>query len=606
MSVAESLDTGSASGTLAMPPSQCRGGHTGVQWPFGCRRDRLTTERAVMENKRTLRIVLASPGDVSAERDVVAAVVPEVDGTTCRNLAPPLALELWRWETDSYPGLHLEGPQGIIDDRLRIDQSDILIGVFRRRFGTPTADSNSGTEHEIRLAIKAWKAHGAPRVMLYFAEDLGDGAAVQNDEQYLKVQTFKHELMEQEKALVGFFGDAANFENQLRRHLTQAALQIYNDLVARAEPKTGLVRVSWRPGIVRIRREGYTELLGSFILDMTYEGRTPTVPPHIVILLYFSATITSRPSDPVLFEVERPGTFYLNASTLHGNHVAFSVFQLDSMMPGEKRRFQISNVRCNAGYGSEVQALLVVAGGVVEDELQRVAVIEAGLRFEVVRLDGQEKSIGGVLHQSTSLPPTRVATLRFIEGFPNAFKGRLPAYGAVATRKDEVVTYCSESGYFGTATLDSSGQPVVSNLADSGTRFEATFHNVPTGVRLFVREMADGGNAFFVKSEGSLSSCSLDGRTACELVVRGCSAVAVWEMTSGHCSGVESLDFGVFVAYESCPATNTPLPGVVTVNGSFSPTPQSGIMSSQASSTQPIPRFLTSAFAAELFTIYRT
>src|ERR1035441_8867956 len=450
-----------------------------------------------MENKRTLRIVLVSPGDVSAEREVVAAMVSEVDGTTCRNLDPPLALELWRWETDSYPGLHLEGPQGIIDDRLRIDQSDILIGVFRRRFGTPTADSNSGTEHEIRLAIKAWKAHGAPRVMLYFAEDLGDGAAVQNDEQYLKVQTFKHELMEQEKALVGFFGDAANFENQLRRHLTQAALQIYNDLVARAEPKTGLVRVSWRPEIVRIRKEGFTELLGSFILDMTYEGRIPPmVPPHVVVLLYFSTTITSRLTDPILFEVGKPGAFYLNASALHGNHVAFSMFQLDSMIPGEKRTFQISNVRCNSMQSpNEVKALLVVAGGVVEEEFQRVAVSEAGLRFEVVRSEGQERSIGGVLHQSTSLPPTRIATLRFIEGFPNAFKGHLPVYGVVASRNDEVVTYCSESGYFGGVTLDSSGQPVVSNLADSGTRFEATFGYVPSGVRLFVTETADGGNA---------------------------------------------------------------------------------------------------------------
>ena len=77
-----------------------------------------------MENRRTLRIVLASPGDVTAERDVVGVVVTELNGI-CRNMDPPLARELWRWETDAYPGLHLEGPQGIIDERLRIDQSDV-------------------------------------------------------------------------------------------------------------------------------------------------------------------------------------------------------------------------------------------------------------------------------------------------------------------------------------------------------------------------------------------------------------------------------------------------------------------------------------------------
>jgi hypothetical protein len=562
-----------------------------------------------MENKRTLRIVLVSPGDVSAEREVVAAVVSEVDGTTCRNLVPPLALELWRWETDSYPGLHLEGPQGMIDDRLRIDQSDIVIGVFRRRFGTPTADADSGTEHEIRLAIKAWKAHGAPRVMLYFAEDLGDDAAVQNDEQYLKVQTFKRELMEQEKALVWSFRDVVKFERHLRGHLTMVAHQIHNDLAARGEPEKGLVRVSWRPEIVRIRKEGVTELLGSIIVDMTYEGPTaPTLPPHVVVLLYLSMTITSRPSDPILFEVGRPGAFYLNG-TLYGNRVAFPMFQLDSIVPGETRTFQICNVRCNPIASEEVIAYLVVPGGAVEKECQRVAVAEEGLRFEVVGSDGQEKSMGAVLHQATSLPPTRVATLRFIEGFPYAFKGNLPSYVSVAYRTDEVVTYRSESGYFGTVTLDSSGQPVASNVADSGTRLRATFHRVPSSVRLFVTETADGGsarmNARFVKPEGWLSSYNLefDGRMACELAVQGGAAVAVWEvMSSDRSPGVTSLSFGVFAAYESCPATNTPLSGSVTVSGDFSPTYTSAV----ASSTLPIPRFATSfSGIGVIFTINR-
>ena len=553
-----------------------------------------------MENKRTLRIVLASPGDVKAERDVVAAVVSEVDGITCRNLAPPLALELWRWETDSYPGLHLEGPQGMVDDRLRIDQSDILIGVFRRRFGTPTADADSGTEHEIRLAIKAWKAHGAPRVMLYFAEDLGDDAALQNDEQYLKVQAFKRELMEQEKALVWSFRDVVKFERHLRGHLTMVALQIHNDLAARAEPEKGLVRVSWRPEIVRIRKEGLTELLGSFTLDMTYEGRTPPIiPPHVVVLLYLSADITSRPGDPILFEVGRPGAFYLNAGTLHGNQLTFSMFQLDSMVPGEKRTFQICNVRCNASYSpEEVHAALVVAGGVVEKEFQRVAVVEEGLQFKVLRSEEQERIIKG------SLPPTRVATLRFIEGFPNAFKGHLPTYYADVSRNDEVVTYRSESGYFGGAVPDSSGQPVVSNLAEFGTRLQANFHVVPRGVRLFVTEAADGYpiETRLIRSEDSPSSnnCELDGREACELVVRAGTAVAVWEMRTRPPSwSVPFLDFGLFIACEPGPASNTPRLDTVIVSVSFSP------IKSGRNSTQPIPRFTAGVLSPEHLTIHR-
>ena len=43
------------------------------------------------------------------------------------------------WETDAHPRLHPEGPQGLIDDILHPEDCDLLIGIFWKRFGTPTA-----------------------------------------------------------------------------------------------------------------------------------------------------------------------------------------------------------------------------------------------------------------------------------------------------------------------------------------------------------------------------------------------------------------------------------------------------------------------------------
>ncbi len=85
---------------------------------------------------RTLRVVLASPSDVRPERDVLPDVIEELN----RNLGAVLHvdLKLDRWETDAYPGFYSEGPQGLIDSILRIDDSDLLIGIFWKRFGTPT------------------------------------------------------------------------------------------------------------------------------------------------------------------------------------------------------------------------------------------------------------------------------------------------------------------------------------------------------------------------------------------------------------------------------------------------------------------------------------
>ncbi len=63
-----------------------------------------------------------------------------------------------------------DGPQGLIDAILHIDDCDIFIGIFWKRFGTPVKDAQSGTEHEFKLAYAAWEANGHPEIMFYFSE----------------------------------------------------------------------------------------------------------------------------------------------------------------------------------------------------------------------------------------------------------------------------------------------------------------------------------------------------------------------------------------------------------------------------------------------------
>src|SRR5919204_6227344 len=117
-----------------------------------------------MQDVKILRVVVASPGDVQAERDALPAILDELN----RGIAAErnLRLELVRWETDAYPGFHPEGPQGLIDAVLRIEDCDLLIGIFWKRFGTPVKDAKSGTEHEFRRAYEGWQQHRRPHLMV--------------------------------------------------------------------------------------------------------------------------------------------------------------------------------------------------------------------------------------------------------------------------------------------------------------------------------------------------------------------------------------------------------------------------------------------------------
>ncbi len=116
-----------------------------------------------MKSKNILRIVLSSPGDVEDEHRIVEEVIRELNKGVADYYNT--LFEITRWKTDAYPGFHKEGPQGLIDPVLDIENCDILIGIFWKRFGTPTKQASSGTEHEFIKAYKSLYDETQPKVM---------------------------------------------------------------------------------------------------------------------------------------------------------------------------------------------------------------------------------------------------------------------------------------------------------------------------------------------------------------------------------------------------------------------------------------------------------
>jgi len=160
--------------------------------------------------------VVASPGDVQSERNLLAGVVEEVN----RNIAADrnLRLELSRWETDTYPAFHVDGPQGVIDPILRIDDCDVLIGIFWKRFGTPLKDAKSGTEHEFNRAYEAWKINGRPQIMVYFNQRSSSPASEEEVQQWGQVIAFRSRFPTE--GLWRPYRGKVEFEALVRNHLT--------------------------------------------------------------------------------------------------------------------------------------------------------------------------------------------------------------------------------------------------------------------------------------------------------------------------------------------------------------------------------------------------
>jgi hypothetical protein len=166
---------------------------------------------------KTLRVVVVSPGDVNTERGIVPRVIDELNQGIAADRR--LRLEVFRWETDTYPGFHADGPQGLIDTIMHIEDCDIVVGIFWKRFGTPTSDGSTGTEHEIRCAYEAWMKKKCPQVMVYFNQKASAPKTVEETDQWGKVLKFLKEFPKE--GLWWPYKGTAQFEQLLRTHLTK-------------------------------------------------------------------------------------------------------------------------------------------------------------------------------------------------------------------------------------------------------------------------------------------------------------------------------------------------------------------------------------------------
>jgi len=174
--------------------------------------------------RELIRIFLASPGDVKDERKHVKEAVDALNGNVADENG--FVLQLVRWETDSRPGLDEGGPQAWLNQVLRTENIDLLIGVFKRRFGTPTERAGSGTEEEIRNAVKAWRENGRhkPQVMLYFSQEPAPPPANTAEiDQLRKVLAFKEEF--ESLGLLWSYDGETEFGRVVRDHLTQHILE---------------------------------------------------------------------------------------------------------------------------------------------------------------------------------------------------------------------------------------------------------------------------------------------------------------------------------------------------------------------------------------------
>ncbi|AQU67303.1 hypothetical protein [Streptomyces niveus] len=175
----------------------------------------------------TLSVLIASPGDTAADRDVVEDAIRSWNSDhTMRRKVHLLPL---RWELGAVPLVGQGDAQQVINEQFA-DEADIVIAVFNSRLGQATKRAVSGTAEEILRARDRGVA-----VHVFFSD-----APIPRDhdpDQLAALNAFRTEL--QEHGLTGSYMSADDLKAKVRtclEHDAYKAGDLSSDEADRSRP----------------------------------------------------------------------------------------------------------------------------------------------------------------------------------------------------------------------------------------------------------------------------------------------------------------------------------------------------------------------------------
>lgn len=186
-----------------------------------------------------LKVMIASPSDVAAEREIIRNVVHEWNAVNSEDrgaILIPIG-----WESHSSPAMG-DRPQEIINKQI-LNGCDLLIAVFWTKFGTPTGKADSGTAEEIDEHL----ATGKPALIYFSSEPVVLDSV--NQEQYRALKAFEHEKMG--KGLIERYDSKTEFREKLTRQLAQTIIREFGrrDDLPESDQLQAIARITLRPTI---------------------------------------------------------------------------------------------------------------------------------------------------------------------------------------------------------------------------------------------------------------------------------------------------------------------------------------------------------------------
>ena len=165
--------------------------------------------------KRKINVFLASPGDLSNERECFRQTIRELNAGFGDRANVQFIPKGWEDCLSNYG----RRSQSVINEL--IDECEIFILAMHKRWGQEAIDaypSDSYTEEEFQRAQVIYDSNKTPRIFVFF-KNIELSLLSNPDPQLDKVLTFRKHLEETKKVIYRYFNDETSFKHEVEEHL---------------------------------------------------------------------------------------------------------------------------------------------------------------------------------------------------------------------------------------------------------------------------------------------------------------------------------------------------------------------------------------------------
>lgn len=155
------------------------------------------------------KVLLSAPSDAEAECNAAEEELHRINRMHCSETGIDFFPTDWRRDSRADSG---DEPQRLLNKQI-VEDADIILAIFKERFGTPTSKYGSGTEEEIFLGLELGKP-----VLTYFWEPPKDYIP-QDEQQFALIDELKSKL--QNRVIYQLFSDLDKLQSQVRHDFTK-------------------------------------------------------------------------------------------------------------------------------------------------------------------------------------------------------------------------------------------------------------------------------------------------------------------------------------------------------------------------------------------------